>query len=183
MADKAGIAALALKVLDEQGLAALSMRHVADAVGVKASAIYWHYPNKAALLAAVSDVIAGEVPLPPTAGWGIAIRVWMEQLRATLLAHTDSAELLSAALASGLSAVDPTAFAQALLRAEGWSELDAKWSTAAMLRFVLGHVAEEQARQRLITEKVLPPDTATLDEAAFNHGVRLLLAGTANVLP
>jgi hypothetical protein len=52
-----------------------------------------------------------------------------------------------------------------------------------MVRFVLGHVAEEQARQRLIAEEVLPADVVALDEPAFNHGVRLLLAGTANVLP
>jgi AcrR family transcriptional regulator len=183
VADKASIAAAALILLDEQGLAELSMRHLATALGVKASAIYWHYPNKTALLAAVSDAILSDAPALPTGGWGLAVRSWMEQLRAVLLAHTDAAELVSAALASGLTTVDPTTAPRAVLQAAGWSELDARWSAAAMARFVLGHVAAEQARKRLIVAAVLPSNTDPLDTAGFRHGVRLLLAGTANVLP
>ncbi len=39
----------------EEGLGAMTMRRVADAVGISATAIYRHYPNKAALVQAVID--------------------------------------------------------------------------------------------------------------------------------
>jgi AcrR family transcriptional regulator len=183
MADKASVAAAALVVLDRDGLAELSMRHVAAELGVKAPTIYYHYPNKASLLAAVADIILGDCTAMPDSSWGLALREWMDGLRATLLTHRDAAELVSAASASGLMTARPAAGAIELLQREGWSELDAKWSAAAMVRFVLGHVAEEQARVNLVADGTLPPETDPLDPQAFSHGVRLLLAGTANVLP
>lgn len=183
MADRASIAEAALVVLDRDGLAELSMRHVASELGVKAPTIYYHYPNKAALLAAVADSILGSAPALPDGGWGLVVRAWMEDLRATLLTHRDAAELVSAASASGLMSVNPAAEVIELLQREGWTELDAKWSAAAMVRFVLGHVAEEQARFNLVADGTLPEGTDPLDPQAFSHGVRLLLAGTANVLP
>ncbi|NEM90951.1 TetR family transcriptional regulator [Galbitalea soli] len=47
----------ALRILDDIGLADLSMRRLAASLGVQASALYWHFPNKQSLLASVSDRI------------------------------------------------------------------------------------------------------------------------------
>ena len=49
------IAATARRLLDEEGADAISMRRVADAVGITAMAIYRHYENQAALLNALAD--------------------------------------------------------------------------------------------------------------------------------
>ncbi|HEV2321687.1 MAG TPA: TetR/AcrR family transcriptional regulator [Gammaproteobacteria bacterium] len=49
------IAAAARRLLEKEGLEAVSMRRVAEAVGITAMAIYRHYPNRAALLNAVAD--------------------------------------------------------------------------------------------------------------------------------
>lgn len=49
------IAAAARKLLEKEGLEAVSMRRVAEAVGITAMAIYRHYPNRASLLNAVAD--------------------------------------------------------------------------------------------------------------------------------
>lgn len=53
----ADIVDAAIEVLDRQGLPALSMRRIADALGIQASALYWHFPDKQTLLAAVSERI------------------------------------------------------------------------------------------------------------------------------
>ncbi|MBQ3358063.1 MAG: helix-turn-helix transcriptional regulator, partial [Microbacterium sp.] len=51
----------AMSVLAENGIAGLSMRRIADELDVQVSALYWHFPNKQALLAAVSArMVAGE---------------------------------------------------------------------------------------------------------------------------
>jgi len=49
------IAKAARRLLDEEGAQAVTMRRVAQAVGITAMAIYRHYPDRAALLGAVAD--------------------------------------------------------------------------------------------------------------------------------
>jgi AcrR family transcriptional regulator len=60
------IATAARTILFADGAAAVSMRRVADAVGITPMAIYSHYPNRDALLRAVADASFLEV----AAGWG-----------------------------------------------------------------------------------------------------------------
>ena len=57
-----------LAILDEYGLGDLSMRRVADALGVQAGALYYHVPNKQSLLAAIADEILRATLVEPTAG-------------------------------------------------------------------------------------------------------------------
>jgi AcrR family transcriptional regulator len=49
------IAAAARRLLDEEGAEAVTMRRVADAVGITAMAIYRHFSDRAGLLNAVAD--------------------------------------------------------------------------------------------------------------------------------
>jgi AcrR family transcriptional regulator len=49
------IAAAARGLLDEEGAEAVTMRRVADAVGITAMAIYRHFPDRAGLLNAIAD--------------------------------------------------------------------------------------------------------------------------------
>jgi len=49
------IATAARKLLDKEGAEAVTMRRVAEAVGITAMAIYRHYPDREALLKALAD--------------------------------------------------------------------------------------------------------------------------------
>lgn len=49
------IALAARKLLDKEGVEAVTMRRVAEAVGITPMAIYRHYPDRAALLKALAD--------------------------------------------------------------------------------------------------------------------------------
>ncbi len=49
------IATAARKLLDKEGVEAVTMRRVAEAVGITAMAIYRHYPDREALLNALAD--------------------------------------------------------------------------------------------------------------------------------
>ncbi|MEU0567766.1 TetR/AcrR family transcriptional regulator [Nonomuraea sp. NPDC005983] len=57
----ARIAAVAQRIVVEEGADAVSMRRVGEAVGITAMAIYRHYPNREALLRAVADTCAREL--------------------------------------------------------------------------------------------------------------------------
>jgi len=52
------IVELALDIIDAEGLAALNMRRLAAAAGVKPMSLYHHFPNKEAILGEVAESIA-----------------------------------------------------------------------------------------------------------------------------
>lgn len=57
------IVAAAIAIADREGLAALSMRRVADEVGVTAMSLYTYVPGKAELIDVMLDTVLGELPL------------------------------------------------------------------------------------------------------------------------
>ncbi|GAA2630061.1 TetR/AcrR family transcriptional regulator [Paractinoplanes durhamensis] len=67
----AEIAAAGLAIADADGLAALSMRRVAERLGVSAMSLYTYVPGKAELIDLMLDTIFGEVSLTfdGTDGW------------------------------------------------------------------------------------------------------------------
>lgn len=56
---------------DAEGLAALSMRRVADALGVAPMSLYTYVPSKAELIDVMLDAVYGELarPEPEAGGW------------------------------------------------------------------------------------------------------------------
>ncbi|KOX14196.1 TetR family transcriptional regulator [Saccharothrix sp. NRRL B-16348] len=74
------IVAAAVTLADTEGLAALSMRRVADTLGVGTMSLYTHVPGKAELLDAMVDAVHGETPRPTDVPGG-----WRERL--TRIAH------------------------------------------------------------------------------------------------
>lgn len=65
------IVSAAIAVADAEGLAALSMRRIADALGVGTMSLYTYVPGKAELLDVMLDTVVGEVRMPDQvdAGW------------------------------------------------------------------------------------------------------------------
>ncbi len=58
------IAATALAIADREGFEAVSMRRVADAMGVGTMSLYYYVKTKDDLIAAMDDALMGEVLLP-----------------------------------------------------------------------------------------------------------------------
>jgi AcrR family transcriptional regulator len=63
--DHRRIVAAAIAIADHDGLAELSMRHIASRLGVSTMALYRHVPGKDELTLAMIDAAIGEVRLPP----------------------------------------------------------------------------------------------------------------------
>ena len=63
------VVAAALQVLEKDGGEALTMRRVADQIGVSASSLYGYVANKEELVQLVLDRIFEEVEVPPTGSW------------------------------------------------------------------------------------------------------------------
>lgn len=57
------IVSTALALLDEQGATGLSMRRIADALGVRAASLYYHVHNQDDLIDAIQDLIDSQIDL------------------------------------------------------------------------------------------------------------------------
>ena len=76
-------------LLREDGLDAVSMRRVAERLGVAPNSIYAHVADKAALIDDLIDAMLGDVPTPTDHGWRERIERVMRDSRRALLAHPD----------------------------------------------------------------------------------------------
>src|SRR4051812_44761410 len=85
----------AMTVLDRDGLAGLSMRKLADELGVGAASLYWHVGDKEELLSLLLDRIVGEseVPDPDPANWQEQVKEMGRANRRLFQRHRDAAQI------------------------------------------------------------------------------------------
>ncbi|HEV7707673.1 MAG TPA: TetR family transcriptional regulator [Asanoa sp.] len=178
----------ALRILDQQGLPDLTMRHLAATLGVAPSALYWHFPNKQSLLAAVSDrIIAGARPLAAARGdWQTGVRAEAAALHDALLAYKDGAEVVSSTLALGLGASDLQRRLSAAIGVGGFDEQTTSLAAETMVHFIVGHAFHRQQRIQadslgaVAQEHSLDredPAAGNRGPQAFELGITLLVAG------
>jgi AcrR family transcriptional regulator len=77
----------AIRLADESGIEALTMRKLARELGVEAMSLYNHVPNKGALVDAMADAVMAEIDLPETGDWRAAIRQCAISAHDVLLRH------------------------------------------------------------------------------------------------
>lgn len=176
----------AVEILDGYGLEDLSMRRLAQLLGVQASALYWHVENKQTLLALVSDEILGGEGGPasqPAAGspLGDGVRAWANAFRLVLRRHRDGAELVTSSISVGLGQVDPCGALRRHLSDAGLAVEDVRSSSRALVHFLLGHVTEEQTRSQMHSLGVIKEYLPQVEEDDFSRGLDLLVAGIATL--
>jgi AcrR family transcriptional regulator len=65
----------AIRLADQGGIESLTMRKLAQALGVEAMSLYNHVANKGDLVDGIADLVVSEIELPSTAqDWDVAIR-------------------------------------------------------------------------------------------------------------
>lgn len=169
----------ALEVLDRHGLADLSMRRLAADLGVQPSALYWHFANKQALLAAVADeVLRRGERLVPAGRWDEQVTAEAHALRDAMLAYRDGAELVATAHAFGLGEVNPV---DRLVELVGDTPI-AQVAATTVLHFVLGHVTDEQMNLQASSAGAIGDDPLGGADT-FATGLAIVVAGISAHLP
>jgi AcrR family transcriptional regulator len=202
----------ALALADAEGLDALSIRRLAQALGVTPMALYWHFRRKEELLAALADRVVEEVDLSVDRS-----RPWLDQLRAliesflsVLRRHPSACSLLADREPLGEHSLAALEVVLDVLRRAGFSPEEATQLTRHALRSIYALVGGEpyaapsvgdeereelQRRSRLFLESLPPARFPRLVEAArpfsscddpdgyYTFGVGLLLAGIAIMSP
>lgn len=93
----------ALRILDEEGLDAVSMRRVAQELDTGPASLYAHVANKEELLDILYDLVVGEIEMrePDPARWREQLRELCIASQRVLAAHNDIAKVSLAVVPTG----------------------------------------------------------------------------------
>jgi TetR/AcrR family tetracycline transcriptional repressor len=190
--DEARVLDAAFAVLEVHGFAGLTIRRLADELGVKNPALYWHFKNKQQIVdkmaARLLDRI-GEAPID-----GSDWRQWLGGVarlyRRTLLSHRDGAEVLANANLSRSAQFTEFERGISFLASFGFAQHDALLGMVTVFDYALGITYEHQADARIGDDAHAEggPVFASLrgmtsrreaEDTLFNGGLDLILDGLA----
>ncbi|MCX5381618.1 TetR/AcrR family transcriptional regulator [Streptomyces sp. NBC_00091] len=176
--DQARTVETALTLLNDSGLDALTMRRLAEAMGVQAGALYRYFATKGDLLTAMAERMVVGVCAPADgvggADWSDRLAGLARALRRALLAHRDSARVFAGTHSTGPNTLGFADAGIGVLRDAGFTDADAARALMAMVHFTVGHTLEEQAALR--PGDGSPADPDVLREAVASDGYPHLTA-------
>lgn len=187
--------AAAIELIDEGGADALTMRALADSVGVTPMALYNHFSSKRDLLAAVAEHIVGAARFDGQHGeWRQQIRHCFEVLRDLCLQHPGLPGLLEQDGVAPRAAFAPMEVTLRALHSQGMTELDSARTFFLLIGYTLSQASyqtrpisalepSEKVRTERIAgrgykavERLEMPATWDFD-ASFAFGISLILNG------
>jgi AcrR family transcriptional regulator len=140
--ERAVVSAMALA--DSNGLASLTMRKLAEALGVEAMSLYHHVANKEQLLDGMIEAVFSEIDLPPKdVNWKTGIRHRSNSVRAVLLRHSWALGIMESRTSPGPSILRHHDGVLECLRTGGFSVPMAAHAYALVDSYVYGFVLQE----------------------------------------
>jgi TetR/AcrR family tetracycline transcriptional repressor len=91
---RAGLVSAGLRLVQEQGLDALTMRALADRLNVKAASLYWHVRDRRELLELLADSILAGVRGTRFGGWRSVVLSTASALASAVGSQRDAARIL-----------------------------------------------------------------------------------------
>lgn len=137
-----------LRLMQRDGLDALTMRRLAAELDVRATSLYRYVRGKDELLDALADELFAGLDLGEQAGgdWRAALTAMAHALRAHLLSRRDSARLVAGRFVTGRYGLRNIEALLAVLRSAGMSDHDAAFAGYAYATAVFGFVTAEQGQ-------------------------------------
>ena len=146
--DRETIVDAAMRILDEDGLDALTMRRLASDLDVQAPSLYAHVHGKDDVLDLVVDRVLGTVAVPPPGGDPrTVLEAGFTAYRTALVGHPAVVGLVIARPRLGRAQAGLIERALDALTAAGLSIRDAVDAQVTLAAYVLGFVAQETARR------------------------------------
>jgi AcrR family transcriptional regulator len=192
----------AVRIMDEEGLEAVSMRRIGRELGVEAMSLYNHVEDKEDILDSICETVVSDFVIPEAGRWNEAARMAAREYRRLLLAHPSVITLMTERKRPFTTADSLRAYEFALesFRTAGLSEADAVKAFHAFGGYILGfvtmelglivggpndeHVQAHQEMSRMLASADLPRMRECLPyfmdsdpEEQFEFGLDLLLEG------
>ncbi|WP_373047028.1 TetR/AcrR family transcriptional regulator C-terminal domain-containing protein [Vulgatibacter sp.] len=136
----------AVEAADEGGVASLSMRKLAERLGVEAMSLYHHVANKEEILDGMVDLVFAEFDLPGgRTGWKQAMRKRALSARAALTRHPWAIGLLDSRKNPGPATLRHHDQVLGCLRRGGFSIALAAHAFSALDSYIYGFAMQEQS--------------------------------------
>jgi TetR/AcrR family tetracycline transcriptional repressor len=136
-------------LVEREGVEALTMRRLADRLGVAPNSLYSHFADKSALLDGILDSLLAEIEVPNVdrLDWRGGLIVLMTRSRSMLLDHADLLPHLFSRPMRGPQATRLGEATLALLARGGIEGIPAVDALRALLTFTFGSVALDAPRR------------------------------------
>lgn len=154
----------ALRLVDDEGIEALTMRRLAGELGVATMSLYGHVSNKDELLLGVVDLATREITLPEpgTEPWK-ALRSIIRNFRKAALRHPNLVPLIVRQPPTGIEGLHTLEAALDALRRAGMEPGDAAYAYRLTASYAIGFVSLECGGFfKPLSLRVDPADLATL---------------------
>ena len=199
----------AVAVADADGVAGLTIRSLAAALGVKPMSVYHYVANKDEILDGIVDLVFAEIDLPTSGGdWRLQMRCRANSARQALRRHTWAIGLMESRSAPGPATLRHHDAVIGALRAAGFSVALTAHAYALLDSYIYGFALQEASlpftgpdgvgdaadpilRQfpaseyphflEMATEHILIPGYDFGDE--FEFGLTIILDALARLLP
>ncbi len=204
--NKERIVLAAVKIADEGGIEALSMRKLGRVFGVEAMAIYHHFSSKEVLIDSMVDSVHAEIEIPTsTDHWTIAIRQRAISAVKAISNHRWAAPLMESRQNPGIASMQLVDATVKCLRGAGFSIHMVAHTLSLLDAYTFGFAQQlrptetvEQSAQmgldimehfpfvmyphvgELITQHVVKSGYRTMDE--YYYGLDLILDGITQQL-
>lgn len=134
----------ALRIIDAEGLDALSMRRVAQEFDTGAASLYAHVGNKEELVELALERVMGEIEIPPPdpEHWQDQLKTLAREGRRVLSAHADIAHAAMANIPTGVNALTVGEGMLAILREGGLPDQVAAWAIDVLSLYLTADVVE-----------------------------------------
>jgi AcrR family transcriptional regulator len=142
------IVAEAVRLLDAEGIDALSMRNLGTRLGAGATSLYRHVANKDELVELAVDEVFGELRAPDLSDperWREATTACAQGMRAVILRHPWIASMLGAMANYGPNLMRMSEDLLGTLEAAGFSLAEANSAMNAVFAYVIGMTSSEAA--------------------------------------
>lgn len=197
---------VALALLNDVGFDGVTVRRLAERLGVQNPALYWHFKNKQELLNRMAEVMLAQAfaridQSPEAEAWAEWLADIARRLRRAVLSYRDGARVLATADLRGSQQLIVMDLAIQVLTTAGFDLQAALVSVVTLFDYTLGAAFEEQLEpiavrtdesdlSRLQGPSIDParltmlraalqaaPDLAGNRAGGFEAGVQLILAG------
>ena len=140
------VVAGAVALADDKGIAALTIRSLAQHLGVKPMSLYYYVANKSEILDAIVDVVFSEIDLPTVDGdWRSEIRLRATSARHVLRRHSWAIGLLESRTSPGPATLRHHDAMLGTLRGAGFSIEMTAHAYALIDSYVYGFALQEAA--------------------------------------
>ena len=169
----------ALAIADADGLGALTIRSLATELGVKPMSVYYHVASKDEILAALVDVVFGEIQLPvPGRDWRSEMERRAHSARDVLARHRWAIGLLESRTDPGPANLRHHDTVIATLRAGGFSAAMTAHAYALIDSYVYGFALQEASlpfEGRESVGDVAGPIMERMAEGGYPHLVQMAM--------